>query len=781
MKSKIKKTSIFILIFLTIILTLLIVLISPITKYIIEKYDVKYIGREINAKSVYLNPFSGYFHFGELNILENKSDSVFFSLKNLSLRFSFMKLFSGTYKINSLILENPRLIVSQKDTVFNFMDIIEKFTTTEVKVENKKSKFNISNIEIINGEFHFKENSIPINYFIKNVNFKSDGKTWDKDTIKGILSFIPGIGTGKVDCSFAINLKTLAYNTSIKIEKLDLNLINQYLKELINYGTFKATLDAKINARGNFENQEEITLKGILKINNFHFGKNIKDDYASFKQLNIQMIDVSPSDHKYIFDTVRLYKPYFKYERYDNSDNIETMFGKNGENIKSIEGNRSHYNLILEIAKYIKILARNFFQSYYKINHALITDGNLTFNDFTLSEVFSTQLNPLTIRADSIDKNHEKVAVHFESGIKPFGQANVELSINPKDSADFQMSYFVGKIPASILNPYVITYTSFPLDHGTIEVKGKWNVVNGEIKSENHLILLDPRVTKKIKNKDTKWLPLPLIMSFVRDYGNVIDYEIPISGNLKNPRFQLKDIFFDLFENIFIKPPTTAYRLKVKETEKEIEKSLMLQWQMMETELRPEGQNFIKKIDEYLSKNPELKIRVYPHIYEKKEKEYLLYFEAKKKFYLSSTSTKSELFNKSDSEKVIKINLKDIDFIKFLEKNAPDSLLFTLYDRCNKLISDKTLNEKYNRLNKQREINFRSYFQNNGVNKQLVIYPVEDITPYSGFSFYKIEYQNELPKSLIKAYEKINELNRSKPREKYGDRNAAAKKEMQVK
>jgi hypothetical protein len=40
-------------------------------------------------------------------------------------------------------------------------------------------------------------------------------------------------------------------------------------------------------------------------------------------------------------------------------------------------------------------------------------------------------------------------------------------------------------------------------------------------------------------------------MALVRENGNVIDYEIPISGDLKNPVFHLRDALFDLLENIF--------------------------------------------------------------------------------------------------------------------------------------------------------------------------------------------------------------------------------------
>ena len=49
--------------------------------------------------------------------------------------------------------------------------------------------------------------------------------------------------------------------------------------------------------------------------------------------------------------------------RYDYLDNLQTMFGKNGANIKAANTEyRSRFNLIIEIANYIKVTGKEFFQ-----------------------------------------------------------------------------------------------------------------------------------------------------------------------------------------------------------------------------------------------------------------------------------------------------------------------------------------------------------------------------------------------------------------------------------
>ena len=60
------------------------------------------------------------------------------------------------------------------------------------------------------------------------------------------------------------------------------------------------------------------------------------------------------------------------------------MFGKNGANISAAKADPARFNLILKIADYIKVLAKNFFKSDYKINKLAIYNGNLKFNDYCL-------------------------------------------------------------------------------------------------------------------------------------------------------------------------------------------------------------------------------------------------------------------------------------------------------------------------------------------------------------------------------------------------------------
>ena len=678
-----------------------------------------------------------------------------------------------TYEISDLTFTQPYGIITQNNKEYNFNDLIKKFSPQDSsKAAKTVSHFNILNVKILDGIFYYRDKQVPINYFIKKVNIESTGMQWDADTIAAKFSFLSGIGSGGMKGNFTINSKSKDYRLAIVIQKFDLNILEQYLSALTNYGSYTASLDADLNVKGNFKAAEDVTFSGLLAINDFHIGKNPRDDYASFDKLTLAVAELSPKNHKYFFDSLLIKHPYFKYEKYDNANNLQTMFAAKDSNnavtkIPIAKLTATKFNLVLEIGNYIKKLSKNFFRSDYQIKRLAITDGDLKFNDYSLIEKFSMDFNPINIKADSIDKDHKRANISIKSGIKPYGNVSVAIGLNPKDSSDFDLQYQIQKLPATLFNPYIISQTSYPIDRGTIELNGTWQVRNGNIQSKNHLLVIDPRAGRRIKNKATSWIPIWLIMGFVRERGNVIDYEIPITGNLKNPKFHLHDVLFDVLKNIFVKPATIPYGMEVKNIESEIEKSLTLKWEMRNSLLRSKQKRFIEKMADFLVKNPDASITIHPQQHELKEKEYILFYEAKKKYFLKINNKTSQSFSEEDSVNVDKISVKNAVFVNYLNKHIKDSLLFTIQDKCAMFVDSNLVSSKFDHLNKERENTFMSYFKRQNMEKRIKISAGENVIPYNGFSFYKITYKGEYPESILRSYRKLDEYNDEAPRKKY--------------
>jgi hypothetical protein len=756
------------LIIIVLCLAALILFISPLTKYIVEKYAIKYTGREIKMDDAHVNLFKGSIQFTNLKIYEQKGDSIFFSAKELSADISLFKLFSKTCQVNSLTLDQPRGIIVQNNEHFNFSDLIRRFTPEKKRDSTKASfRFNILNVTINDGEFFYAEQLIPINYSIREVNFKSAGKYWNQDTINVKFSFLPGIGSGDAAGDIMFNLKTLDYRLATVTHKFDLSIIGQYLKDITNYSNFSANIDMDLYTKGNINNTANIDMKGKMAINDLHVGKSKSDDYASFEKVSVGIKELDSKNKKYFFDSVILTHPYFKLERYDSLDNIDRMFILKGTNMNSANDNSGRFNLIIEVTRYLQIIFREFLKSDYNINSIAIKAGVFQFNDYAINEKFSAALNPISIKADSVDSKKNWVKGFLNSGIKPYGSVTAAVSMNPKNDKDFKLTYKLQNVPAASANPYLISFTSFPLDRGVIEISGDWQVRNDIIQSTNHFIVFDPRLTEPIRKKDTRRMPMPLIMSLILERGNIIDYQIPVTGNMKNPKFHLNEVIKDAIGNIFFKASSRQYKMKVINFDKKTEKSLSLIWAMRQTNLSGKEEAFVNKLAVFLKENPEAKIIVHPFYYAVKEKEYILFFEAKKKYFLARSKKRQSAMTEKDSLSIDKMNPKDPAFVKYLDNYARDTMLFTMQDKCNRLVDIVSVNRKFNQLVKTREQLFVKYFKENQTDKQVEIFKYKNTVPFNGFSYFKIDYKGNIPDSLMAAYNKLIELYDEPARVKY--------------
>ncbi|MGZ3883717.1 MAG: DUF748 domain-containing protein [Bacteroidia bacterium] len=764
-----RKTLLITLSILVTLCILVIAFISPIAKYVIEKYDEKFTGREITMDWAYVNPFTGYIHFENFKFHELKSDSSFLSCASISAHANIRKLFSKEYEIKDLTLNKPRVIIVQhQKNAFNFSDLIEKFSKKPDKLRKDTTPvhFSLLEIKIEDGVFIMREEMTPVNYSIKNVQIKSTGKRWNADTINTKFSFDSGIGSGHVQGQFNLNIKKSEYKTAVVIKKLDLKIIEQYMKGLANYGTIRAFVNADIKADGNLKEARKLNTRGSIFITDFHFGKSAKEDFASFDEFSLLINHINPSEKMFMIDSLSLVHPFLKYEKYDHLDNVQNMFGKKGENVKKAAQNPEKFNLIIEIARYVKLLSKDFFRSDYKVNRLGIYKADLHYNDYSLNEKFSIALDPLSVVADSVNSNNKRVKIILRSGIKPYGDLNIGLTINPKDSSDFELAYNLEKVNATVLNPYLVSLTSFPLDRGSIELKGNWNVNNGVITSSNRLLVIDPRITKRIKSNRNKWLPLKLIMFFVRERGNAIDYQIPITGNLKDPRFHLKNVILDIITNVFVKPVTPVYHHEIKTIENNIEKTLAFNWQLRSAVLMPDHIKFVGKVVDFLKDNPAASIVVSPVEYAEKEKEYITFFEAKKKYYLRSHQKSSAQFSEEDSANVEKMSVKDSMFVHYLDKRINTKMMFTTQEKCAAFIGQHTVQHKFMELMKKREEIFRNYFTEAGVEGRVRIRSSVDKVPFDGFSYYKITYNGQIPPETKEAFEKLKEFDNEQPRRK---------------
>ena len=200
--------------------------------------------------------------------------------------------------------------------------------------------------------------------------------------------------------------------------------------------------------------------------------------------------------------------------------------------------------------------------------------------------------------------------------------------------------------------------------------------------------------------------------------------------------------------------------------ENEIENSVAVKWQTRKSTLLPNQEKFMKKLATFLKKNPKASIDVHPIVFANKEREYISFFEAKKKYFLLTHKKERKDFTPEDSTAVEEMSIKDAGLVKRVGRGLSDTVMFTMQERFMHFVGKKTVEKKLAQLNTDRMKSFRSFFEQEAESRIKIRKPVIDV-PYNGFSYFKIEYEGDMPNELRKAYHEMLELNDEAPRNKY--------------
>jgi hypothetical protein len=551
-----------------------------------------------------------------------------------------------------------------------------------------------------------------------------------------------------------VKMDSMDYRLAMSAKNFNMSIAEQFLRKYAEKARFTGMVNMDIKARGNGHKSMSTDIKGRISVDTIRLGNGEGPDYFWIKKMIVSFNEINIGQRKLFLDSVYVDNPGVLYQRFDTLDNFRRMFRK------LLAGK----DTVVEPEDTMGILA-NLKKSDYSVNLLEVQNGNFEFNDYSIAEKFSMAFKPFDLKGDSINKFNKRVRITIKSGIVPYGTFTSSLSMDPENSKNFDFKYNINDVSAPSFNPYIATYTSHQLDKGQIEMHGDWTVRNNNLRALNHFLVINPRTTEKVKGKETKNLPLPLIMAFVRERGSAIDYEIPITGKLDDPKFHFGDVISDLLRNILVKPPTTPYRQQVRKVEESIEKTLNVSWRMRQVTIEKDERDFIERIAGFLKDNPDAYLTVTPVYHEEKEKENILMFEAKKKYFLESKD--KQALSKDDSAKVEKLSSKDSSFIRYMDRAIKNPAFLTLQEKCYRFIGKEIVSKSYEQLKNERKTAFLYFFKQNGTAKRIEFKEAKNEVPFNWFSYFSIQYKGEVPEALKEAYQKLYEYNSEPPRRKF--------------
>jgi len=139
------------------------------------------------------------------------------------------------------------------------------------------------------------------------------------------------------------------------------------------------------------------------------------------------------------------------------------------------------------------------------------------------------------------------------------GKLNAELGINPQDPLNMTLDVGITDFILSDLNIYSRYYLGSSIVRGDMYYRSKTNIRGGQLSSENNLVIENVEVGDREGGLHD--LPLKFAVFLLKDREGVIDLDIPVRGDLKDPKVSVGKIVWNTLKNLIVRTVAAPYDL----------------------------------------------------------------------------------------------------------------------------------------------------------------------------------------------------------------------------
>ena len=668
MKKSLKITVILSSILLGLVL-MIIIFISPISKYLIEKYSEEYTGRKITMEGLRMNIFNGSITTKGLIVYEAKSNSPFFKADTFNLNIAVYKLWVGKYEITSVELSNLYLQVIQKGNKFNYDDLMNRFFAddTTKKVDTEPVKYWARNIQVNNATILYTNTKPLTNIKLIKGAVQIPLISWDDPIYKIQTAFDLSTG-GSCKALLHFNTNTFDYKAKIDIDQLSIDFLYPYLKDYMKVKSLKGLINTNLWLSGNANQPTAIALSGSIKANNFAIVDATNELLTAIDETNVLIDTINTAKNRYNFRSISMDHPFFRLSMYDKGFNYErimtTPLAMSGDTSSTV-----YSNVFLMMSGYIQEIVREYDVNNYQINQFRVTRGQCIFTDFTHGDKFRYVLDSMTLSSDRLSSANPFLMFSVNSRLNTSGKMSGTLKVDPKHYQDIIIDASIKELLITDFNPYSKYYVATPFLNGTISYENQTTVLGGKLDSKNILDIRQVKAGKKVKNSTAMNLPVRLAVSLLKEVQGTIHLDIPVQGSLHDPKFKWGRVIWGVLKNLVIKAATAPFRLLANLFGGKEEDFKEMQFEYTQTDIMPNQQTVLDRLAKIAIDKPEIKIELTQVTNILDETEAIAVYQMKQKYLgISNAISAQELKRRTDS-----ISNNDSLFVKYLVSKLPNA------------------------------------------------------------------------------------------------------------
>ncbi|MEP7069052.1 MAG: DUF748 domain-containing protein [Usitatibacter sp.] len=198
-----------------------------------------------------------------------------------------------------------------------------------------------------------------------------------------------------------------------------------------------------------------------------------------------------------------------------------------------------------------------------RIDRVLFTDSRLNFSDHFIKPNYTADVGALagTVTGLSSDPQARGV-VDLKGAYDETSPVTIAGTVNPLSGDLFLDIAAKGKdIELPKLSAYSARYAGYGITKGKLTLDVKYHIENGKMEGRNKIFIDQLTFGERVEGPEATKLPVLFAVNLLKDSKGAINLELPISGSLDDPQFEIGALVGQVVANLLKKAITAPFSL----------------------------------------------------------------------------------------------------------------------------------------------------------------------------------------------------------------------------
>ena len=197
------------------------------------------------------------------------------------------------------------------------------------------------------------------------------------------------------------------------------------------------------------------------------------------------------------------------------------------------------------------------------IDAIVITNTAIRFSDRSLTPDVNLAIESVNGSITGLSTEQlQHAIVDLNAKVDGVGPVAITGTINPLNSAGTNtIKISVKDVDLTPVSPYAGKFAGYAIAEGKLNLDLNYELVGKKLAVKNVITLDQFSFGEKVESQDATHLPVRLAIALLKDREGKIILDVPVEGDLGDPKFRVGKVVMRVIENILVKVATSPFSL----------------------------------------------------------------------------------------------------------------------------------------------------------------------------------------------------------------------------